>query len=557
MTSTHTEENSLLTIRDLAVRFDVDGQPHMGVKAASFEVERGEVVAIVGESGSGKTVTAMSILGLLPKNATVSGSVRYRGRELLALSEKAIRAVRGRQIGMVFQDPVAALDPVFTVGFQVGEVVRAAEPKLTARGVRERAVDLLGLVGIEKATERLGDYPHQFSGGQCQRIAIAMVLALKPALIIADEPTTALDVTVQADILDVMRQVKERLDSAILLITHNMGVVADLADRVVVMRAGEVVEVGEAATVFAAPTARYTADLLAAVPKINDRPAGPPSSTSLDPAALDIDGLVVDYRSRVAGRVRAVDHVALRVKRGEIVGLVGESGSGKTTIGRAAIGLAPVTAGTIAVTGRDIAGLRRSERQAMRRSVGVVFQNPATSLNPRFSVIDTITEPLRMLGAMTKTDAAERADELLASVGMHPRWRDRYPHELSGGGRQRVAIARAVALDPALLIADEPTSALDVSVQAQVLDVFRDLQSRLGFACLFISHDLAVVDNLADTVAVMRRGRIVESGDRVSVLHHPAAPYTQRLVASAPLPDPAAQRKRRHTWLTLTEVSPS
>ncbi|MDR1151173.1 MAG: ABC transporter ATP-binding protein, partial [Bifidobacteriaceae bacterium] len=550
---TESQAGHLLSIRDLAVEFDVDGVKHAGVKAASFDVARGEVVAIVGESGSGKSVTATSILGLLPKNATVRGSVRYGGRELLGLSERELRAVRGRQIAMVFQDPVAALDPVFSIGFQMAEVVRGVEPNLKSREVRERTVDLLTLVGIETPRERLGAYPHQFSGGQCQRIAIAMVLAGSPALIVADEPTTALDVTVQAEVLDVMRQVRERLDSAILLITHNMGVVADLADRVVVMRAGEVVEVNDCATLFAAPAARYTADLLAAVPKITDPKAAPPrttlpevappgtagpataglatggpgpsestrapaSSASLHPAALDIRGLVVEYRGRTTGRVRAVDHVDVRVERGQILGLVGESGSGKTTIGRAAVGLAPVAAGTIAVDGRDLAALRRSERQAMRRTVGVVFQNPATSLNPRFSVADAIAEPLRVLGGMNRADAAERTDDLLASVGMHPRWRDRYPHELSGGQRQRVAIARAVALDPTLLIADEPTSALDVSVQAQVLDVFRDLQARLGFACLFISHDLAVVDNLADRVAVMRHGRILETGTRAAVL---------------------------------------
>ncbi|MDR0431987.1 MAG: ABC transporter ATP-binding protein [Bifidobacteriaceae bacterium] len=552
-----TDTGSLLQIRDLGVEFDVDGARHVGVKSVSLDIARGEVVAIVGESGSGKTVTAMSILGLLPKNATVSGSVRFDGRELCGLSERELRGVRGRAVGMVFQDPVAALDPVFTIGFQIGEVVRLAEPRLSGREVRRRSAELLSLVGIEEPAERLGDYPHQFSGGQCQRIAIAMVLAESPALIVADEPTTALDVTVQAEVLDVLRQVKARLDSAIMLITHNMGVVADLADRVVVMRSGEVVEINDCIKLFESPSAPYTADLLAAVPRITAAPrevgeSGETQAAASDAAVLDVRGLAVEYRRRPGGRVRAVDGVDLKVERGQIVGLVGESGSGKTTIGRAIIGLAPIAEGQVNVAGRDVAALRRAERQAMRRTVGVVFQNPATSLNPRYSVAETITEPLRRLGGMSRADAAERADDLLASVGLDARWRDRYPHELSGGQRQRVAIARAVALDPALLIADEPTSALDVSVQARVLDVLRDLQERLGFACLFISHDLAVVDSVADYVAVMHHGRIVEQGDRATVLGSPRQDYTRRLVASAPIPDPVAQRARRETWLSLT-----
>jgi peptide/nickel transport system ATP-binding protein len=579
----------LLAVRDLAVAFDVDGTAQSAVREVSFEIARGEVVALVGESGSGKTVTALALLGLLPGNAAVTGSIEFDAQDLGSLSERERRRTRGRRIGMVFQDPVAALDPVFTVGYQMGEVVRLAEPKLTRAQVSERCIDLLSLVDIPDPAQRLRAYPHQFSGGQAQRIAIAMMLAHSPDLIVADEPTTALDVTVQAEILDVLREVRRRLDSAILLITHNMGVVADLADRVLVMRAGRLVEDSPVDNLFVHPKADYTRALLSAVPRLGgpkdgsraqsaaprgdgptvrvgagrppaalvghtsgeaNRGADAPASSTRE-AVLEIWGLTVEYGGRLRGRMRAVDDVNLRAMRGQIVGLVGESGSGKTTLGRAVVGLAPLTGGTIAVEGRDVGGIQRRERQAMRRRVGVVFQNPATSLNPRHAVAQTVREPLRVLGGMSRADAAERADELLAAVGLGGRWRERYPHELSGGQRQRVAIARAVALDPALLIADEPTSALDVSVQAQVLDVFRELQARLGFACLFISHDLAVVDTLADWVAVMHRGRIVEQGDRRRVLSAPVDPYTRQLVASAPVPDPVAQRERRQARLEM------
>ncbi|MDR2252541.1 MAG: ABC transporter ATP-binding protein [Bifidobacteriaceae bacterium] len=543
----------LVQVRALGVEFDVDGQNHTAVRSASFEIGQGEVVAVVGESGSGKTVTALAMLGLLPGNAKVTGQIEFEGRDLLALSERELRAVRGRRVGMVFQDPVAALDPVFSVGYQLDEVVKLAEPGMTARRRRQRAIDLLSLVEIASPAKRLGDYPHQFSGGQAQRIAIAMMLANSPRLIIADEPTTALDVTVQAEVLDVLRAVRASSDSAILLITHNMGVVADLADRVVVMRAGDVVENQPVDALFTQPKAPYTRELLAAVPRIGARGGADsaPGPDVADPPVLGIHDLVVEYGGRLRKRVRAVDGVDLHVAPGEILGLVGESGSGKTTVGRAVLGLAPVTRGEVAVNGHDVTTLSRRGRQAVRRTVGVVFQNPATSLNPRFRVAQAVIEPLRVLGGLSRAEAAERARELLRSVGLDSRWDDRYPHELSGGQRQRVAIARAVALDPALLIADEPTSALDVSVQAQVLDVFRELQARLGFACLFISHDLAVVDALADRVAVMRDGRIVEQGGRAQVLAHPAEPYTQRLLASAPVPDPAVQRARGRARLAL------
>jgi peptide/nickel transport system ATP-binding protein len=534
----------LLAVSDLSVSFDVDGQQQVAVASASFEVRRGEILAIVGESGSGKSVSAMSILGLLPRNATVGGSILFDGKELLGLDKAGLRGIRGARIAMIFQDPAAALNPVFTIGFQLIEAIREHNRGLSKAKARERAIELLESVEVPEAAKRLGYYPHQLSGGQCQRIMIAMALACDPELLIADEPTTALDVTVQAEVLEVLRSMRERLSASILIITHDMGVVADMADRVVVMRRGEVVETAEVGALFAAPTAVYTRELLDAVPRLGAR-AGIDAVRDAAVPVLEVAGLTVEFGSALRGKFRAVDDASLTVGRGEIVALVGESGSGKTTLGRAAIGLSPVTGGTVSVEGLDLKTASRAQRHAMRQRVGVVFQNPATSLNPRYSIGETVEEPLRVHLGLRGSTLRDRADALLADVGLGGSWRERYPHELSGGQRQRVAIARAVSLDPALLIADEPTSALDVSVQARVLDVFRELQERLGFACLFISHDLAVVDSLCDRVAVMQRGVIIEQGERQRVLTAPEHAYTRRLIQSAPVPDPELQRERR------------
>jgi ABC-type glutathione transport system ATPase component len=543
---TQPDQIPLLELRDLRVVFDVDGQSHVGVDSVSLEVRHGEVLAVVGESGSGKSVAAMSVLGLLPDNATVEGSVTFDGRELLGLSRAELRRVRGSDIAMIFQDPSAALNPVFTIGFQVMEAVRAHTSMSRAKA-KARAIELLTLVGIPSPEQRLSYFPHQMSGGQCQRVVIAMALAGDPKLLIADEPTTALDVTVQAEILGVLRELREHLSASILIITHDMGVVADLADRVVVMRSGRVVEAGGVHELFERPQAVYTRELLDAVPRFGTRTTD--DAAAVGDASLEVRNLVVEYGNRLTGVTRAVDDVSLTVAPGEIFGIVGESGSGKTTIGRAVIGLAPISSGAITVCGTDMATGDRVERQRMRRRVGVVFQNPATSLNPRYSIAETVAEPLRVVARLRGSELADRTDALLESVGLDGRWRTRFPHELSGGQRQRVAIARAVALDPDVLLADEPTSALDVSVQARVLDVFRELQQRLGFACVFISHDLAVVDSLCDRVAVMHHGRIVEQGPRASVLFAPKDDYTKRLIASAPVPDPAEQRRRRESRL--------
>ncbi|WP_439694176.1 dipeptide ABC transporter ATP-binding protein [Curtobacterium sp. SP.BCo] len=544
--------SDVLTVEHLTVTFDVDGDVVHAVDDASFTVASGEVVAVVGESGSGKSMTAMTAMGIAPDGATASGSIRIGDLEVLGADERTLRGVRGRRVSMVFQDPSAALNPVFTIGFQLAEAVRRADAGADRPTVRERSLELLRAVEVPEPERRLGQYPHELSGGQCQRVMIAMALAADPDLLIADEPTTALDVTVQAEVLDVLRALRERTGTAILLITHDMGVVADIADRVVVMRRGRVVETGTAAAVFAAPAAEYTRELLAAVPRmgtgtgLEERvvPATEPQSP-----VLDVRHLVVEYGGALRGRFRAVDDVSFTVGRGEIVGLVGESGSGKTTIGRAAIGLAPITSGTVVVEGTDVAGAGRASRKAMRRRVGVVFQNPLRSLNPRYTVGQTVAEPLRQILHLPGAEVESRVERLLDDVGLDGGFRERYPHELSGGQRQRVAIARAVALDPALLIADEPTSALDVSVQARVLDVFRELQERLGFACLFVTHDLAVVDTLCDRVVVLHGGRVAEAGTRDAVLRAPQDPYTRRLVQAAPVPDPVEQAARRSARL--------
>ncbi|QZN85265.1 ABC transporter ATP-binding protein [Cellulomonas sp. C5510] len=537
----------VLRVRDLTVTFRVDGgrSPDVhAVRGVSYDLLPGEVLAVVGESGSGKSVSSLALLGLLPGTARVTGSARLGDQELVGLDRRALSEVRGRRIAMIFQDPGNALDPVFTVGYQLREMLRRHVPGLTRAQRTARAVELLRMVELPDPEERLRFYPHQLSGGQAQRVMIAMALACDPEILVADEPTTALDVTVQQEVLDVLRRLRERTSAAIVLITHDMGVVADLADRVVVMRDGEVVETADVAALFAAPAAAYTRTLLAAVPRIG-APARDSAADDRERPALNVERLVVEYRNRRGRVVRAVDDVTLRVQPGEMVALVGESGSGKSTLGRCALGLAPLTSGTVEVVGTRLGTDTPRAVRAARTRIGVVFQNPAASLNPRYTVGESVAEPLRVHAGLRGAVLDARVAELLESVELPAAWASRYPHELSGGQRQRVSIARAVSLDPELLIADEPTSALDVSVQATVLELFRSIQQRLRFACLFISHDLAVVDELADRVAVMHRGRLVEVGERSTVLGAPQDDYTRRLLAAAPVPDPAAQAERR------------
>ncbi|MFL6125370.1 dipeptide ABC transporter ATP-binding protein [Actinophytocola sp.] len=578
----------LLSVEGVTIAFSADGPP--AAQDVSYALAEGEVLAVVGESGAGKTVTAMSLLGLLPATASVTGRACLRGRDLYALRPAELRAVRGNEIAMIFQEPMSALNPVLTIGVQLVEAVRTHQ-RVSSAAARRRAVRLLDLVRLPEPARRLGSYPHELSGGQLQRVVIAMAIANDPVLLIADEPTTALDVTVQAEILELLRDLRADLGTAILLITHDMGVVADIADRVVVMSEGRVVEQGGVTDVFASPREDYTKQLLGAVVSLGgaataaveralhgdpgetgdlgetgdiveaggthtaaaEHPAtrSVPDTPAVEPV-LHVTDLSVSYGGRFRRiTVRAADLVSLHVEPGEILGLVGESGSGKTTVAGAVTGLIPPTHGTVLVAGTDIHRADRRTGRAVRRRIGVVFQDPLSSLNPRATVAASIAEPIRLHRALRGADVDGRVDELLEMVALPANLRHRYPHELSGGQRQRVCIARALALDPDLLVADEPTSALDVSVQARILDLLRALQRRHRFACLFISHDLAVVEQLADRVAVMHRGHVVEHGPTAAVLNQPLHPYTRRLLAAAPVADPAEQRRRRAAWREL------
>ncbi|WP_194786823.1 ABC transporter ATP-binding protein [Mycobacteroides abscessus] len=534
----------MVDITGLTVDFEVDKQWVPAVKGVSLSVAKGEVLAIVGESGSGKSTTAMAIPALLPPSARVRGSVKLNGAELLGATNDELRAVRGKDVAVIFQEPMTALNPVYTIGWQIAEAV-CAHKKMSRRQARDRAVELLDLVDMPEPAKRVKHYPHQLSGGQRQRAMIAQALALDPGLLIADEPTTALDVTVQAEILDLMRDLRHRIDAGIILITHDMGVVADMADRIMVMKDGEVVEQGDAEGIFHRAQQPYTRQLLASVPHLgatlHGRDESNPPPTDL---ALSVEHAVIEYPGK-SGSFRAVDDVSFTIGRGEVVGLVGESGSGKSTIGRAAVGLLRVASGTICVAGQDISTANRKQLRDIRSKVGVVFQDPGSSLNPRWPIGQSIAEPLTLHTDMDRTQREGRVKMLLEQVQLPAAMRNRFPHQLSGGQRQRVGIARALALEPTLLIADEPTSALDVSVQATVLDLFAELQREHGFACLFISHDLAVVELVASRIAVLNRGRLAEFGSDTQVLTAPEDDYTKRLLAAVPVPDPEQQRIRR------------
>ena len=551
VTSDGAEDRTVLQLDRVSVSFGSGSATIPVTSEVSFTVRRGETIALVGESGSGKSVTAMSILDLLPGNAHATGSIRFHDTEMIGASEATIRAARGARIGVIFQEPMTALNPVYTIGTLIGQALRSHRAR-SGSEVRERTLELLRLVGMPEPEKRIHSYPHQLSGGQRQRAMIAMAISGDPEVLIADEPTTALDVTVQADILALLARLQRTLGMGMIFITHDMGVVAEVADRVCVMRSGEIVEQADVFELFANPKHEYTKKLLAAVPHLGqDSPTTPITVVQGEgqaraPDALRITDLRVTYPGRfgTAG-FTAVDGVSLNIPRGEMVGLVGESGSGKSTIGRAIIGLVPVSAGTIEVDGRSLTGLSARQQRRERRDVSIVFQDPASSLNPRATIGDSIVEPLKRHGLVRGTRALRlRAAELLERVELPGSWANRFPHELSGGQRQRVGIARAISLNPKLLIADEPTSALDVSVQATVLELFRSLQRDLGFSCLFISHDLAVVEMLANRVVVLRGGRVVEQGDGRQILRTPSEEYTRALVAAAPVPNPAVQKKR-------------
>ncbi|MGO2539692.1 MAG: dipeptide ABC transporter ATP-binding protein [Specibacter sp.] len=542
----------VLDIAELKVTFATDQGDVKAVKDVSFSVAPGEIVAIVGESGSGKTVTAKAILGLLPETAQSSGAVVISGNDIITVSAHQLRQIRGRDVAMVFQEPSTALNPVYTVGWQIAEGLRAHRPegkRVGRKEARKLAIEALGKVGIPEPDKRVDYYPHQFSGGQKQRVVIAAALALNPGLIVADEPTTALDVTVQAEILELLRDLRDRYGTSIVLITHNMGVVADLADRVVVMFQGDVVEEAGAEELFAAPKEPYTQKLLAAVPHLgrNSASAGFTERAFQDKEVLvRATDLEIEYPGRLGSPAfRAVDKVSFTISAGEVFGLVGESGSGKTTIGRAIAGLNRTTGGSLNVLGYEMLNYKERTFRPHRKDIGFVFQDPAASFNPHLTIGECVAEPLIIHTDLSGPAVTKKVQELLDSVQLPGAYAKRYPHELSGGQRQRASLARGLALKPRLLIADEPTSALDVSVQAKVLELFREIQTELGFAALFISHDLAVVDILAEWVGVLYKGKLVEQGIGNQIMGNPQDAYTKRLIASLPVPNPAEQAQRR------------
>lgn len=632
----------LLSVRDLSVTFPQrDGDDVHAVRGISYDVYPGEFLGIVGESGSGKSVSSLAIMGLLPSTAEITGSIEFEGRPLIGLDDAKLSRIRGKELAMVFQDPLSALTPVYTVGDQISEALRLHDSKLSAQAAAARSVELLKIVGIPDAERRARAFPHEYSGGMRQRAMIAMAIANDPKVILADEPTTALDVTIQAQILDVLEKAKEITGASVVLITHDLGVVAGHADRVGVMYAGKMVELGTTAEVFAAPQMPYTIGLLRSVP--NMLTAGtqrlvplegrPPSLANLPkgcpfaarcPIAVDacrevepslvahdpasplhtsacirageiVDGELVraevfprpeplpaEERAetdqqpvlevsdltrhfplmrgsvfpRRVGTVRAVDGVSFTLRPGRTLGLVGESGCGKTTTILEVMEMTAPQSGSIRIEGVDVSEASKKEIKNLRRDVQIVFQDPMGAIDPRLPIGEVITEPLRVQG-VSKSERDERVAELLDLVGLDPAMADRYPHEFSGGQRQRIGIARALSTNPAVIILDEPVSALDVSIQAGVINLLEDLRERLGLSYLFVAHDLAVVRQIADDVAVMYLGVIVEQGPVTEVFDNPRHPYTKALISAAPIPDPQVERGRTRILLNGDLPSPT
>jgi len=563
----------ILSVRDLTTSFRVDGEWKSVVRKASFDVGAGETVAIVGESGSGKSVTSLSIMRLLdPASSRIEGEVMLSGRDLLSLSEKEMRAVRGNEVSMIFQEPMTSLNPIFTIGRQISEVL-ARHKGLSAQEARAETVRLLEKVRIPNASSRFDDYPHQFSGGMRQRVMIAMALASRPKLLIADEPTTALDVTIQGQILDLIKVLQEEEGMSVLFITHDMGVVAEIADRTIVMYRGEQVETGATEEIFHRGQHPYTRALLSAVPKLGSMENRPwptrfpvvDMKTGLAAEPVEVAGTVAHGKtpllavrnlvtrfpvrsgllSRQTGAVHAVENVSFDLHQGETLALVGESGCGKSTTGRSIMRLVEPQAGQIELDGYNVLRLDQVGLRAMRKSVQMIFQDPFSSLNPRMTVGAAIAEPFVKHKLGTTRQAKEKTADLLEKVGLSADMAKRYPHEFSGGQRQRVAIARALSLDPKLIVADESVSALDVSIKAQVCNLLLDLQQSLNLAFLFISHDMAVVERVSHRVAVMYLGEIVEIGPRAAVFDNPQHSYTRKLMAAVPVPDPARRGIRR------------
>jgi peptide/nickel transport system ATP-binding protein len=547
----------LLAVEELSVDARTPAGLRRVLDGVSFTLAAGETLCLAGESGSGKSVTSLAVMQLLPKASLriVSGRIRLEGRELTSLSGRAMRDVRGGEVAMIFQEPMTSLNPVMTVGNQLVEAVREHQG-IDAAAARARARDMLDAVHITEPGRRLDQYPHELSGGMRQRVMIAMALSCRPKVLIADEPTTALDVTVQAQILKLMRELKAEFGASIVLITHDMGVVAEMADRVLLMQSGRIVEQGDVEEIFLRPRQAYTRDLLAAVPRLGAH-AGTPApprvaSASATPPpppepVLAVRNLSVEYGrgAGLLGKARpgqvAVADVSFELKAGETLGLVGESGSGKSTTGRAVLGLVPFT-GEVVIAGTPIQGLGPRQMRAVRRRAQMIFQDPYASLDPRMSVGAAIAEPLAIHAIGRRAERRDRVADLLRRVGLSPDVASRFPHEFSGGQRQRICIARALALEPSLIVADESVAALDVSVRARVLDLMLELQQTMGLAYLFISHDMAVIERMSHHVAVLRGGRVVESGTRRAVFEQPSNPYTRDLMAAVPIPDPRRRR---------------
>ena len=543
----------ILQVKDLHVSFHVKGGEVKAVRGMNFEIGRGETVAIVGESGSGKSVTAQTIMRLIPSPPSdiKSGQILFQGEDILKKTNKEMEAIRGKDIGMIFQDPMTSLNPTIKVGKQITEVL-IKHQKLSSAEAKERGLEMLRLVGIKNPEERFNQYPHEFSGGMRQRVMIAIALACRPALLIADEPTTALDVTIQAQIMDVMKEMQQKLGTSIILITHDLGVVAGMCDRVIVMYAGEVVETGTKWEIFKNPQHPYTKGLLESS---SDGQGG--SIVMKENHLIEVEGLKKYFNVGGGKIVKAVDNINFFIREGETLGMVGESGCGKSTAGRTILRLYEPTAGSVKFNGTDIYKLSPSKMKAMRRDMQMIFQDPYASLNPRFTVSDIIGEALDIHNlAGSRKERKKRVEELLDMVGLNPDHATRYPHEFSGGQRQRIGIARALAVNPKFIICDEPISALDVSIQAQVVNLLKDLQDRLGLTYLFIAHDLSMVKHISDRVAVMYLGKMVELADSEELYANPIHPYTKTLLSAIPIPDPEVEENKKRILMNDENSGP-
>ncbi|MGE7841342.1 ABC transporter ATP-binding protein [Lysinibacillus sp. NPDC093712] len=551
----------ILEIQDLRVSFITGESEFEAVKGVNFYVNKGETVGIVGESGSGKSVTARSIMRLLPSPPSFlkSGTILFQGENLVTQSEKQMEAIRGKDISMIFQDPMTSTNPTIRVGEQIAEGLMKHQ-KMSKKQAYEKTIELLKLVGIKNSEERYQQYPHEFSGGMRQRVMITMALACNPSLLIADEPTTALDVTIQAQILSIMKQMQERLGTSIILITHDLGVVAGMCDRVIVMKEGEIVEEGTTEEIFANPQHPYTKKLLNALPKLHEKkqPKQPPNieeGTDLNVPLIEVRNLSKHFDLKKGEILKAVDDLSFRIYPGETLGLVGESGSGKSTTGRTILQLHEPTDGEVLYKGVPVTRLSKSELKSMRRHMQIIFQDPYSSLNPRKKVLDIIGEALDVHKlAKSVEERRARIEELLELVGLKKEHALRYPHEFSGGQRQRIGIARALAVEPNFIVCDEPLSALDVSIQKQVVDLLKELQQRLGLTYLFIAHDLSMVKHISDRVAVMYGGKIVELAESEELYANPQHPYTKMLLQSIPIPDPAIEKQKKRQVMSEEEL---